>query len=123
MIETELRELAAMPVGEYRIRRSIPWWKVWHPRQRLGWLTVERDSERTDVMWTTNRKTHDASGGPALSLTVAPSGTLICYMESVLRFHIRWGYGQGGDAELRKAHEFARWAHEKLCCGAATSES
>lgn len=110
-------ELARVPPGAYCVDVKRPWWHWWQPSERGGWLTVERWKDgSTSVMWTTDKDTHWRHGpwGCARSVTLGPDGALEAYFESALSMWIKWGYGRGGDAELRDALDFAAWAHRRL---------
>lgn len=118
MSELEMRELAALSAGEYQLFRRKPWWQMWRPRVLLGQLTVERDRRgHTTVMLTNLRKINHpiVSDPPARALTIKPCGTLFCYIESGKTNWVKWGYGLGGDEELRSALSFAKWVHGQLC--------
>ena len=117
------KRLAELPPGDYEVRPNHAWWQFWRNPERRGWVNVAKDSSgNSDIMLTSDRAFHRPFDGPARSFTVTPTGNLVCYMESVLRFHFRWGFGKGGDIELHSANEYARWLHEKLCCdGVPTS--
>lgn len=111
-----IAELSAVPPMVYDVNAPRSWWFPWRSRERGGWLTVTHDKEgTTSVMWTSEKDSHQPFDGPALSVTINPSGELICYMESALSMWVKWGYGRGGDAELRRAVHFIRWAHIRLC--------
>jgi hypothetical protein len=68
-------------------------------------------------MWTTHKDTHYplSRWGCARSVTLRPDGELVAYFESALTMWIKWGYGRGGEPELKRAMEFATWAHARLC--------
>ena len=113
-----LADLARVPPGAYCVDVKRPWWRWLQPAERGGWLTVEHEKNGdTSVMWTTDKDTHWPHGrwGCARSVTLGPDGALVAYFESALSMWIKWGYGRGGDAELRRALDFAAWAHSRLC--------
>lgn len=113
-----LAQLASVPPGAYDVNVPRPWWRWCQPAECGGWLTVEREKNGdTSVMWTTDKDTHWPHGrwGCARSVTLGSDGALVAYFESALSMWIKWGYGRGGDAELRRALGFAAWAHSRLC--------
>lgn len=113
----QLADLAQVLPGAYCVNVRRPWWRWWQPMERGGWLTVARDEDGgTSVMWTTDKDTHWPYGhGGARAMSFKPDGTLVAYFESALSMWIKWGYGRGGDAELRRALDFVAWAHSRLC--------
>lgn len=119
--DRQLLELARVPPGSYKVNVNRPWWHLWKPSERGGWLTVERDMDGcTSVMWTTDKDSHQRHGrwGCARSISLTHDGTLVAYFESALSMWIKWGYGRGSEIELRRAMEFAAWAHRHLRCSA-----
>lgn len=113
-----LADLARVQPGSYCVDVKRPWWRWRQPLERGGWLTVERDKNGgTFVMWTTDKETHWPYGrwGCARAVTLRTDGGMVAYFESALSMWIKWGYGRGGDAELRRAINFAAWAHSRLC--------
>ena len=113
-----LAELANILPGTYCVDVRRPWWRWWQAAERGGWLTVERNKTgHTSVMWTTDKDTHYPFGrwGRARSVTLTKNGDLVAYFESALSMWLKWGYGRGGDAEKRRALDFAEWAHSRLC--------
>lgn len=116
-----LRGLYLVPPGSYNVNINRSWWRRWRRVEQGGWLTVERAEDGlVSVMWTTDKDSHWPYGewGCAKSVSLKADGTLVSYFESAVTMWLKWGYGGGGDAELRKAMDFCAWAHQRLCQGA-----
>lgn len=113
-------DLAGVKPGAYCVDVKRPLWRFWQPTERGGWLTVERERSGTSVMWTTDKNSHWPIGrwGCARSVLLSDTGALLAYYESALTMWLKWGFGRGGSAELRRALDFAEWAHSRLCCAA-----
>lgn len=115
-----LAELASVKPGSYCMGVKRPWWRWWQPVQRGGWLTVDRyQNGNTSVMLTSGKGIHwpFEQWECAQSFVLRPDGELVAYLESALGMWIKWGFGYGDEAELRKALDFAAWAHGRLCSG------
>ena len=114
-LEGELLDLAALPDGLYDMNQRHSWRRLWMRKGRGGWVTVDRRMDGKTSLMLTNGK-HEQRGPGALSITITPQGQLVCYMESVIRLWIKWGWGRGGEAELRSALDYAKLLHSRLCC-------
>lgn len=109
-----LQDIGAIDPGVYNVGHRS-WYKRWFTNNREGWLSLDvSPNGDLNLMWTSDKDTHDPRLGSALSVTFSPDGLLKLYMESALSMWIKWGAGKGTIADLKKAKAFIVWSHSRL---------
>lgn len=88
--------LSKLAPGHWKIRGKLSVFEFSSKlERRAGWVHVVRNAKdgTTELMWTTDRDTHNPLFGQAHSLTIAANGQLTFYANSALSMHMKWARG------------------------------